>query len=106
MDKNKGTLIKAEADEKYPAFKIDLNCGTKLIREFREAFHIRIVLMLKAMQFQPPVLRMRDEVICPGSLLLMEPGWNSGIFLQCCPNHAFVFCTLQTPSKVLSETDV
>lgn len=32
MDKNKRTLSKAEADEKYPALKIDLHCGTKLIR--------------------------------------------------------------------------
>lgn len=32
MDKNKGTLRKAQANERYPAVKIDLHYGTKLVR--------------------------------------------------------------------------
>lgn len=32
MDKNKGTLRKARANERYPAVKIDLHYGTKLVR--------------------------------------------------------------------------
>ena len=79
--------------------------------EFREAFHIRIVLQLKAMQFKPLVLRMRTPMLTetgdsPGSLLRTEPGWDSGFFLQCCLHYALIFCTLQILSRVLSEIDV